>query len=70
MKIEKTAIEKACEIAGSQSELARKLGVKPQAVQKWVSAGEVPVKRALAIQKATEGKITAQQLCPLFYQGA
>lgn len=70
MLIEKTPIERACEIAGGQSALARKVGVTPQAVQKWVAKNEVPAKRALAIQKATDGKITTNQLCPAFYPKA
>lgn len=67
---DKTPIEMACELVGSQSALARKIGVKPQAVQKWVAKKYTPIRRALAVEKATDGKIKASQLCPDFYQAA
>ena len=46
------AIERAIELAGGQQALAEKLGVKYQAVQKWVR-GVVPAERVLAIESAT-----------------
>jgi DNA-binding transcriptional regulator YdaS (Cro superfamily) len=70
MTAEKKPIELACEIVGGQSELARRIGVKPQAVQKWVASGITPVRRALAVQEATENKVTAHELCPEFYPKA
>lgn len=40
-------------IGGSQSELARLLGVRPQAVQQWVKSGRVPPRRARAVAELT-----------------
>lgn len=48
-----TPIEKAVQVAGSQSALARTLGVTPQAVQQWVDANRIPAHRCLAIENAT-----------------
>jgi len=62
MKI--SAIEEAAQIVGSQSELARILGVSPQAVQQWVAINHVPAKRVRDIVKSTGGKITASDLRP------
>jgi DNA-binding transcriptional regulator YdaS (Cro superfamily) len=47
------AIQRACELAGSQSALARMLQVTPQAVQNWCATGRVPAERVLEIEKAT-----------------
>lgn len=44
---------------GGQSELARKLGIKPQAVQQWK---RIPLDRALEIEELTEGAITAREI--------
>lgn len=46
------AIERAVKAAGGQQALADKMGVKYQAVQKWVRT-RVPAERVLAIETAT-----------------
>lgn len=62
-----TAIKKAVEIVGSQSALAEILGVRPQAVQQWVAAGSVSHKRVIAVEKATGGIVSRQELRPDLY---
>lgn len=57
-------IEKAVEVSGGQSALARKLGVAPQSVQRWVAKNQVPVKRVVQIEAAVEGLITRYELRP------
>ncbi len=47
-------IDKAVELAGSQQELARQLGVSQQAISEWVQRGYVPVGRVIEIE-ATYG---------------
>ena len=47
-------IDKAVELAGSQQELARQLGVSQQAISEWVLRGYVPVGRVIEIE-ATYG---------------
>ena len=47
-----TAVKRAIEAAGGQQALAKKVGVKYQAVQKWVR-NRVPAERVLAIEAAT-----------------
>ncbi len=47
------AIIRAVDKAGGQSALARILGVRPQAVQKWCASGVVPPLRVLAVEAAT-----------------
>jgi DNA-binding transcriptional regulator YdaS (Cro superfamily) len=49
--LEKSGIDKVIDIVGSQSALARELGVLPQAVQRWVKRGFVPINRAALISK-------------------
>lgn len=64
-KLNQTPITKACEIVGSQSEVAKLLGVPPAAVNQWVKGlRPVPDKHALAIERATNGKVTRKELCP------
>lgn len=61
------ALEKACEVMGGQSALARACGVSPQAVQQWVGVGQCPAKRAAEIERATWGKVRCEQLRPDLY---
>ena len=63
----KSAIEKACEAVGGQAELAKAVGVTPQAVNQWVSKGKPPPERVLGIESATGGAITRQELRPDLY---
>ena len=48
-----SAIADAVLAAGSQSALARAVGVSPQAVQQWVDSGRVPLRRVLYVERAT-----------------
>jgi DNA-binding transcriptional regulator YdaS (Cro superfamily) len=48
-----SSIERAVQLAGGQSALARAVLVSPQAVQQWVDAGRVSYKKVLAVEKAT-----------------
>lgn len=47
------AIQRAIEAAGGQQALAEKIGVRYQAVQKWLRFKRVPAERVLAIEEAT-----------------
>lgn len=47
------AIIHAVDKVGGQSALARKLGIRPQAVQKWCASGRIPPLRVLAVEAAT-----------------
>lgn len=45
--------------------MARRLGVSPQAVNEWKQGNRpVPVVHCLAIEQATEGKVTRRDLRP------
>jgi DNA-binding transcriptional regulator YdaS (Cro superfamily) len=43
--------------AGSQTELARRLGVTESAVSQWVAAGRIPELRAYQIQVISAGAV-------------
>ena len=45
-----SGIRQACDAAGSQANLARKLGVTPPAVNGWLHRGWVPLRRAVEIE--------------------
>jgi DNA-binding transcriptional regulator YdaS (Cro superfamily) len=58
------AFSQACKIVGS-AELARRLGVTPQAVNEWKQGNRpVPVDRCAEIERVTDGKITRRDLRP------
>lgn len=62
------ALEKAIAIVGGQTQLARLLGVKQANVWHWLKkADRVPGEFVLAIEKATGGEVTRQQLRPDLY---
>ena len=47
----------AIEWAGSQAELARRLGIRRASVSQWVAAGRVPEPRAYQIQVISKGAV-------------
>lgn len=53
---------KAVAWAGSQKELARRLGVTEGAVSQWVKAGRIPVMRAYQIQVISAGAVVADKV--------
>jgi DNA-binding transcriptional regulator YdaS (Cro superfamily) len=58
-------VQKAIDICGSQTELARRCGVMQQHVWKWRnSLNRIPAERAVAIEAATSGAVTVEQLRP------
>lgn len=61
-------IKKACKCAGSQKELAEKIGISPQAIVNWIKSGRpVPAERVLQIESATGGQVTRHELRPDLY---
>ena len=62
------AIKKAISIAGSQSKLARKLGLIQPYVWKWLNRDKkVPPEFAIRIEKVLEGRVTRHELRPDLY---
>lgn len=57
------ALQKAIDMHGNASALARALGVSFVAVYKW-RKGQVPPERALEIERLTDGAVTRQDLRP------
>ena len=55
------ALERAITQVGGVAALARAINVTPQAVSQW---DRVPAERALAVEKATDGKISRHDLRP------
>ena len=62
-----SAIQKAVNHAGGQSALARRLGLKPQAVQRWCKVGLVPAERVLDVERIVAAKVTRYELRPDIY---
>jgi DNA-binding transcriptional regulator YdaS (Cro superfamily) len=54
-----TPLQKTKEILGGTAGLARKLGIKYQAVQQWK---KIPPRRALQIEEITSGAVTAREI--------
>lgn len=61
-----SALQIAIAVAGGQSALARGCGVVQQVVWNWLnrSAGRVPPEHCPAIERATAGRVTADELRP------
>ena len=54
---------------GSQAELARTLGVSCGTVNQWVKGSRpIPANRAVAIERATGGLVTRQEMFPDTWQ--
>jgi DNA-binding transcriptional regulator YdaS (Cro superfamily) len=60
---EKTLIDAVVAYFGSQSAMARALGVTRASVSCWIINGIVPPARAIQIEKVTEGEFKATDLC-------
>lgn len=61
---QRAALIELVEYAGSQSRLARALGVLPQTVYGWVVRGRISAFMAIEAEKETNGFITKEQLRP------
>lgn len=60
------SIETAIEIAGSQSELARRLGITLQRLSNWRSRG-IPFDQVIRVAQAVDFQVTPHQLNPDLY---
>lgn len=58
------AIDRAIEEAGGVKNLAKKLGEKPGTVSMWKNRGRVPVDKCPAVERALDGKVVCEELCP------
>ncbi len=53
-----TELEKVIQIFGSQTKMAKELGLSDNAISKWVAKGHAPPNRVLEIMKHIQGKKT------------
>lgn len=65
MNTTSSSISEVISFFGSQSELAKKLGLSPQAVQHWIGRGHIPIRRAIQIERLTDGKIRLEDIIHL-----
>ncbi|MFI9652822.1 transcriptional regulator [Guyparkeria halopsychrophila] len=63
------ALARAVDLAGSQSELARRIGVDQPHIWNWLNRGRkrVPGEYVIPIEEAVGGAVTRQQLRPDLY---
>lgn len=59
------AIRKAIDIAGGQSALARKIGVKQPTIFRWLQKGVIPPRKVLLVEKLTG--VSRHSLNPIIY---
>lgn len=65
METPKTPFKEACDIVGSQAEMARILDITPGMVSQLANGHRpVPIEHCLAIERAASGKVTRQALRP------
>ncbi|HFT0495159.1 YdaS family helix-turn-helix protein [Klebsiella quasipneumoniae subsp. similipneumoniae] len=55
-------IQRAIDIVGSQSELARRVGTGQPSVSKWLYGAEISSRFISAIVTATDGKVSAAEI--------
>jgi len=55
---------RAYQVLGSQTALAKAIGVVPQVVNNWQRRGNVPAEYCPAIEKATAGMVRCEDLRP------
>ncbi|CDF98643.1 transcriptional regulator [Avibacterium paragallinarum] len=61
------SIKKAINVLGTQQLLAEACGVSQNAVSKWLNGGSaISLENALRIEKATQGKVKAEDISPDF----
>lgn len=60
------ALQRAIEAAGGLTRLAERIGVSPQVVSNWRSRG-IPADRVLAVERASDGKVSRSELRPDLY---
>lgn len=65
-----TPIQKVILILGSQTKLAKKIGVSPQSVHQWVEQGKPPGNRVLEIESLVNKEVSRYELRPDFYPPA
>ncbi|HDZ0806617.1 helix-turn-helix domain-containing protein [Klebsiella pneumoniae] len=59
------AISEACRIVGGQAALSRNLGISSPTVNQWTTGiRQIPAERCPAIEKATGGAVTCEELRP------
>lgn len=55
-------VKDVIEYMGGTVETARKLGVQPAAVSQWIASGVIPPKRAIQIERITQGALRATDI--------
>ena len=65
MKLKRTAIQKACDIVGSQAEMSRRIGVsRGMVAQMYRGLRPVPVEHCWPIESATKSAVMRWDLRP------
>ncbi len=59
--------QRAIKHAGGPSELAKVLGISPQAISRWSKANQIPAKWVLALEALIEGEVKRYELRPDLY---
>jgi len=61
-------VQKAIDLAGSQTALGQLVGVKQQTVYCWLTKfGHIPVKHVLRLEKLFKGRLTRHEMRPDIY---
>jgi DNA-binding transcriptional regulator YdaS (Cro superfamily) len=58
------ALNKACEVMGTQDALASALQIRSPSISDWRKRGKVPAERCRSIEHATGGQVTRHDLRP------
>ena len=69
IEIDRSSLQRVFEAAGSQAELARRLRISQQSVNRWARKGRVPLDRLPQIERAVGGAVTRVDLAPDLFEG-
>jgi DNA-binding transcriptional regulator YdaS (Cro superfamily) len=64
------ALDKACDVMGSQEALAKALGIRSPSISEWRKREQVPAERCRDVEKVTRGQVTRHDLRPDLYSEA
>lgn len=66
--MEREALERAVTLTGGQTALAKAIGVRQSHIWNWLNReGRVPAERVIAVEQATEGRVSRSDLRPDLY---
>ncbi len=62
-----TTFKRLVKAVGSQTAIAKALGISSAAVHKWGQLGRIPAERVIQLERLAEGQVTRYEMRPDLY---